>query len=310
MKRILYLLLTFILVLFPAWAQNPSPSTANSDLQELAGNYIYSSGFVGAEFVLSGDGKYRYNTFSDCCDPVWMESGSYALQDNVLHFKATEKTLQEYRRKYNLLDPEQAVIAVQTIYHRSISANDTRTEYDMQLIRWGERLYLVAPDKLNVFTAAVNSGVEPRRSTIDRNYLAEGFFLRIRDMDKATRENLELSGQSSSAIHEKQIGAANGNPVLPEPWNSYLQAAPIKATVTKIESQSERNTYQINKGSADGVKVGMTFVGENQEIDLDNLLFVISVEEDSAIVKSSAIFRAPNYQPGDILVTKKVKNPQ
>jgi hypothetical protein len=36
----------------------------------------------------------------------------------------------------------------------------------------------------------------------------------------------------------------------------------------------------------------------------DNFLRVISVEEGSATLKSSAIFRAADYQPGDTLIIK------
>jgi hypothetical protein len=66
----------------------------------------------------------------------------------------------------------------------------------------------------------------------------------------------------------------------------------------------------LNKGSADGVKVGMFLIGENTAPDYDNLLKVIAVEEGSATLKGSAIFRAANYQPDDTLIIIIIKNPR
>lgn len=287
MKRILYLPIVFALFLTPALAQNNIPAAAASDAKDFIGEYIYSNGYVGAFFKIIGDGKYEYTTFSDCCDPVWRESGSYALRGNLLHFKITTKTLNDY----NLLDPKQATEAYRKLYdHRGadVKASEIQTEYDMQIVTWGGRIYLLEPDRIHLFTAAVNFGVEPRQGTINSNYLTTRFFLRRGDEDKA----------------------AIGKPMLPEPWLSYLHDSPIKAAVTRIELQNQEKIYTVNKGSADGLKVGMSLIGENMKPDYDNLLLVISVEEGSATVKSSAIFRAANYQLGNTLITKTIKTPR
>jgi|SRR5215813_12997870 len=97
---LLPILLTWFLA--PALAQNSTPPTAAFDTRELIGIYVYNTGFVGASYVILSDGKYEYGTFSDCCDPGLFESGSYALRDNVLHFKGTTKTL----NRQNFVDPE------------------------------------------------------------------------------------------------------------------------------------------------------------------------------------------------------------
>jgi hypothetical protein len=284
MKRIFFLPIIAALFLVPALAQHPIPAEAAHDPKALIGKYIYSSGFVGAVYTIIGDGKYEYMTFSDCCDPVWRESGSYALRDNVFHFKCTTKTLNDY----NLLDPRQAIQAYRNVYNRDARAGEIHTEYDMQIVRWGGRIYLLEPDGTNLFAAAVNFGIEPRQRIGNWDYLATRFFLRWGDEEKAVV----------------------GNPVLPEPWASYLRDSPIKAEVTKIELQNQKRIYTVNKGSAAGLKVGMVLVGENTTPDYDNLLFVISVEEGSATLKSSAIFRAANYELGNTLVTKTIKAPR
>lgn len=285
-KPILSLPIIFALLLTPALAQDNIPTTA-SDPKEFIGEYIYSNGFVGAFFKILDDGKYEYSTFSDCCDPVWSESGRYALRDNLLHFNITRKTLNEY----NLLDPKQATEAYRKLVdHKGVDlpARVTQTEHDMQIVRWGGRIYILDPDRMQLFTAAVNFGIEPRRAIIHRNYLTTRFFLRRGDEDKAVV----------------------GKPMLPEPWISYLHDSPIKAAITKTESENKGKIYTVNTGSTDGLKVGMYLIGENTKPDFDNLLLVISVEQGSARLKSVAIFRAANYQVGSILITKTIKTPE
>jgi hypothetical protein len=286
MKPILYLPIIFALVLTPALAQNNISKVAPSDPKDFIGEYIYSSGYVGAFFKINGDGEYEYATFSDCCDPVWRESGSYVLGDNVVHFKVTTKTLNDY----NLLDPKQATEAYQKLYHKDadFKPSEVQTEYDMQIVAWGARIYLLEPEKIHLFTAAVNFGIEPRQGIISSNYLTTRFFLRMGDENKAVI----------------------GEPMLPEPWISYLHHSPIEASVTRIELQNQKKIYTVNKGSTDGVKVGMFLIGENTQPDYDNLLLVISVEEGSATLKSSAIFHAAKYQLGDTLITKTINTPR
>ena len=75
-------------------------------------------------------------SFSDCCDPVWRESGSYSLRGNLFQFKIATKTLNEY----NLLDPRQAAEAYRKLYiHKDadVKASEIQTEYDMQIVTWG-----------------------------------------------------------------------------------------------------------------------------------------------------------------------------
>jgi hypothetical protein len=202
----------------------------------------------------------------------------------LIHFKIRTKTV----KGYNLLDPKQASEAYRKLYDRDVRAGEIQTEYDMQFVRWGGRIYLLEPDRMPFFTAAVNFGVEPRQGIINSNYLTTSFFLRRGDEHKTVV----------------------GKPMLPERWMSYLHDSPIKATVTKFEIQKKERIYTVNKGSVDGVKVGMVLVGENTEPDYDNLLMVISAEKDSATLKSSAIFRAANYEVGNTLVTKSIKTPR
>src|SRR5213592_2655507 len=104
MKKILRLPIFFVFLLIPVLAQNNTSSGVASDPQECIGDYVYSSGYDNAVFKIMADGKYKYNTSDDCFCQIWRESGSYDLRDNIIHFKITTKT----PNNYNLLDPEQA----------------------------------------------------------------------------------------------------------------------------------------------------------------------------------------------------------
>ena len=284
MKRISYLPIVFALFLISASAQSNNSVTVTPNQKDFVGSYIYSSGFVGASYKITDDGKFEYSTFSDCCDPVWREIGNYALKDNQLHFKVSKKIL----NNYDLLDPKQMTEAYRKLYDykgADFQIKDIETEYDMQIVRWGERIYLLEPERLHLFTAAVNFGIEPRPRIINDNFLTTRFYLRGGDENKTV----------------------SGKPSLPEPLLPFLQDSPLKATITKIESQEKEKIYTINTGSKSGIKVGMSFVGENVEPDYDNLLWVISVEENSAKVKSLPIFRAFNYELKNVLTTKTIK---
>ena len=285
--RTLCLSIFLALLLPPALAQNSTSAVTTSGPNELIGEYIYSSGFVGASYKISADETYEYMTFSDCCDPVWRESGSYALKENLLHLKIATKTL----NGYDMLDARQAAEAYRKIYDRQgvdVQAGDIKTEYVLQVVRWGGRVYLLEPERISLFAAAVNFGVEPRQHMIGRNYLTSKFFLRRGDEHKAVA----------------------GKPMLPEPWSTYLNDSPIEVAVTRIESNKKGKIYLVNQGSADGVKVGMFFVGADTEPDYDHILRVISVEEGSATLGSLPVFRAEKYQVGNSLVSKTVMRPR
>src|SRR5215471_14061657 len=229
---------TFLVLIFFASVVTSAPAQVNNQVaaaddskKELIGEYLYSTGFDGASYTIRFDGVYEYVTFSDCCDPVWRESGSYTLRDNLLHFTITTKTL----NGYDVLDPKQAAAAYQKVYGQlssEVKPGEIKTEYDMQVVRWGARVYLIEPDEMKPFVTAVSLGIEPRAQIINLNYSGK-FFLRRGDERKAV----------------------TGKPALPERWMSYL--SPIRAKVTKIEFKDQKEIYTVNKVTADGVEVGM-----------------------------------------------------
>src|SRR5215813_5253738 len=131
-------------MLIPTWAQNDVSSKA-LDFNDLAGTYGYSTGFVAASYSITSDGKYAYFEFSDCCDAGRRESGTCTLRDSMFHFKATVKTL----NGHDMLD-QKAREAYLDINKRNGMPTEIeiKPEYDMQIVRWGARTYLIDPANL------------------------------------------------------------------------------------------------------------------------------------------------------------------
>lgn len=272
------------LVLFCLFAINTFSQTIYLP-KDVAGNYINSDGYVGGRFNLMADGKYEYESFSDCCDPVWREIGSFEVKETIIHLKINKHTL----NKYNLLDPKEKTEAFRKLYGykgEDLTAKDIKTEHDLQIISWGERIYLIKPSGLFRFVAALNLGIEPRSGIIHTDFLSTNFYLRRGDEGKIV----------------------SGKPNLPNEWLSYILDSPVQVTVVKFEGKENDRTYTVNKGSSDGLKVGMCFVGENVKLEYDKLLWVTSVEEHSAKLNNQSIVFAPDYKIGDVLTTKSYKN--
>lgn len=70
-------------------------------------------------------------------------------------------------------------------------------------VRWGDRLYLLAPDQLLRFCNEVNRGYEQRR-------------------------------EGSSFLHRGTHGPAQGKPELPPPYDGYILDQPLTATVVEV----------------------------------------------------------------------------
>ena len=118
-------------------------------------------------------------------------------------------------------------------------------------IRWGERVYLIHPDRIIGFCDNVNSGWEPRN-----NMVPSIFFLRRGDEKKA----------------------ATGKPELPKEFMPYLRGEePIIATVVSVRDIQEEEepvgsvprskaTVVVDKGKVDGLLPGMVLYVMDQEV--------------------------------------------
>ena len=103
-------------------------------------------------------------------------------------------------------------------------------------VLWGERHYLIPPDRVVDFTNAINAGFEPRNGLHGRFLLKDG----------------------------DELKAARGKPKIPQEYSAYLLEHPIEAEISSVKESrvedSERITnIVLNVGTAQGVKQGMEF---------------------------------------------------
>jgi hypothetical protein len=106
-------------------------------------------------------------------------------------------------------------------------------------VRWGQRHYLIAVDKIVDFTNAINAGTEPN-SLFGFGGQSWSFLLRRGDEDKTV----------------------SGQPNLPKEFLSYILAEPITARISSVDQPRVENSRRITQvnidvGTAEGLKEGM-----------------------------------------------------
>jgi hypothetical protein len=103
-------------------------------------------------------------------------------------------------------------------------------------VLWGERHYLIPPDRVVDFTNAINAGFEPRSGLHGRFLLNGG----------------------------DELKPVRGRPNIPSQYSTYLLGHLIEAEISSVKKSrvedSERITNVVpNVGTAQGVKPGMEF---------------------------------------------------
>ena len=249
--------------------------------KKFAGTYVTGHEFGGGSIKLETDGTFSEGGGSDDGTEI-STSGNYILLDGVLHFKITKQTGKRAldRKEFNLLDPEE-----RKEMFRGDSSGEVEREFKYLPIDWSERIYLIGESELKNFANAINLGIEPRSSLISRDDFSPwygSFYLRSGDEQKKV----------------------SGKPNLPEEWLSFLLGKPLTATVISIQNVEKRqfvtiSTVTINKGSKDGLKVGMRFVTKDEVPSQWDATEIISVEKDKARIQARTELKI-----GDRLNTK------
>jgi hypothetical protein len=238
-------LLSFFVVCFFLTVKT-SAQNANFTAEELTGTYSISGNWDSRHITLNKDGTYFALYSSDWCE-VNPEDSKDCLNyyKESGNFSIAGNTLKFNILKYRRFDPEGKL------------KDSPPQNYEFLIIKWSERFYLIHKDSLKEFANAVNMKLEPRKSPFALRY--NYFYLR--------REGIEK--------------AVNDLPDLPGGWNDFLLKKPVKAIILKVENQNDNKIAVINKGSKDGLKVGMHvvtgFSPDGSEI--------ISVKKSSATVK-------------------------
>lgn len=134
------------------------------------------------------------------------------------------------------------------------AAPTTRPAACFDIVRWGERVYLV--ELLPNFINEINAGDEPRTTNEGMAYLRDGDWER----------------------------PANGSPVLPAKFARSIFLEPLRGVIRSKDHRSG----MINLGTADGVFVGMHFY--SREAGSHWKVEVVSVQETKSVVKPALGF--------------------
>lgn len=246
-------------------AQTPAPQP--DVFKKFASTYVTGHDFGGSSFTLKSDGRFWTGSGSDDGTRV-STSGTYNLSNGQLHFKVVAQTGKRGSegKVFNLLDPKESK---QFYDGESV---DIVKEFKMWPVEWAGRIYLLDDAELKYFANAINLGIEPRATLTSSRYESPwygSFYLRTGDEQKQ----------------------ATGKPQLPDEWLSYLLDKPITATVIRIDDvkKLEFDTIfvaTINKGSSDGLRVGMKLVTKNEEPSRWSGTEVISVEERTSQIRT------------------------
>lgn len=227
-------------------------------LEELAGEYTAGHEFFAGTITLEKDGNYKIE--SGGCTDSFFESGNYTIDSGILHFKVLKSIRKSHSddKEINLLEETKDSESAKIL-----------TNYEMFPIKWSNRIYLIEKENLKGFVNAINLGIEPRNTLTSRLYLGT-FYVRASEKSKLPPFLLE---------------PITGIPVLPDVWNSYLLKKPVSAKVLSIEGEKNNQTAIINRGSSDGLKIGMRLIIDSQEPSPWSGVEVIEVENKSARVK-------------------------
>jgi hypothetical protein len=238
---------------------------------KLVATYVVGHRFGSSSLTLEADG--RYSIESGDCTMEYFDSGTYILSEGALHFTVLKQTAKGRgsEREINLLDPNE---------RKEVFGNDAsgeiKKEFKLLPVAWSERIYLIYESDSNNFANAVNLGLEPRAELSSEPYYGS-FYLRQGDEQKKVSES----------------------PSLPEKWLSFLLSKPVTAAIVGIEGDAQEKMATINKGSKNGLKVGMRLLAKDEEPSLWSGAEIVSLEESSAKVRVGTELKV-----GDKLSTK------
>lgn len=262
MRFVLTCLSFIILLSFPAAAQT------NSDL---VGSYLARFEFGGTEITLNSNGTYV--SYSSNCTSVVSEKGTYSVANDVLSIKPRKQFFRSFG------DNKERDVTTKNARKKYLDTDEpfsTETEY-LQIVRWGERIYLMTRDQFEGFVEAINLGFEPREVDGYRTYYGS-YLLRVGDENKPV----------------------DGPPPFKKELLELLLPAPIIATVLSVEE----DYAVIDRGSEDGLRKDMSLVKNDEDSFYFDYCLVFEVGPNRSKVR---LLRGTKV--GDKLTTK-VANPK
>jgi len=219
---------------------------------ELVGSYLVRHEWGGTRITLKNNGTFTAE--SGDCTGVTTRYGPYSLSNNVVRFKTVKLT-----RRSN--DSKKEIDLTKRKARKEILETDEPFKPDtreLQIVRWGERLYLLDEEEFGNLIEAINLGFEPRSVDGYRTFYGE-IYLREGDENKP----------------------APGLPPLPAEFLHGLLPAPVIATIVEIRKEGENLIATIDRGSADGLRKKMTLVSTLSSFDY-RPFWIESLTEHSA----------------------------
>lgn len=224
----------------------------NSDL---VGSYVYRSEFGGGRITLKNDGTFTSQSGGHT--EVTTRSGPYSVADNVVRFTMKKLTM------HSVSDYKEHDLTKRKERKKYLDTDEPfkPESWELQIVRWGRRIYLMDRELFRSFIEAINRGFEPRavegyRTDYGDIYLREG------DENKM----------------------ADGRPSLPEEFLRDLLAAPVVATILTIKPEGRFTVATIDRGSAHGLKEDMELVSTDSTPPVHLAFRIRSVTENSAEV--------------------------
>ncbi len=249
MRALIKLTLALILV---ATAGGEIAAQENSDL---VGSYVFRFQFGGGEIVLKNNG--RFTSSSGGCTDVSTASGPYKVSNNVIRFTTLKLTTR------SLSDNKEHDLTKRKARKKYLDTDEPFKPYswELMIVRWGERVYLLNAKTVDAFVRAINLGFEPRAVEGYRDFYGD-FYLRTGDENKPV----------------------TGRPPLPEQFLRDLLPGPVLATVMEVKTEDNVAVATIDRGRAHGLKEKMKLV-PTTAMDFLQAYEIISIADHSAQVK-------------------------
>ena len=251
----------YLLILLPVLSISVS-AQQNSDL---VGSYLFVSEWGGTRITLKKNGTF--NSESSSCTGITTKSGPYTISNGVVHFRTDKLTERAYDEK-----KEDDLTKTRKKYLNT-DEPFAPSSWQLQVIRWGSRVYLLHQNALRSLIDAINLGFEPR--SVD-SYRAFYGVMYLREGD----ENKPVIG----------------SPRLPEELLRDVLPAPVIGTV--VEIKGDGIVAKIDRGRADGLKKGMLLVPVVSTVHFEQ--FVI----ESVTDHSAEVYFYTGIKVGDRLSTR------
>jgi len=255
----------FALVL-AAVASSEIVAQKNSDL---VGSYLFRFEWGGERIILKNNGTYTSE--SSGCTHTTTQSGPYSVANNLIRFTTLKLTIRSHGEK------KEHDLTKRKARKKYLDTDEPfKTDsWELQVVKWGERIYLMHPGWLGSFIEAINLGFEPR--SVD-GYRAHYGEIYRRDGD--------------------EVKPVNGPPPLPEELLRDLLPTPVIATVLELKTEGVTTLATIDRGSADGLKQDMWLVPTTP------MIFYQPYRIKSVAEHSAEVFVFGNIKVGDQMSTR------